>query len=66
MSGLLNDPVLLLGLMAFGALLLALPLAFWNLSGEPRSSTSRVVQLLVVLVEKYQELYVMTIKVLKW
>ena len=48
MSGLLNDPVLLLGLMAFGALLLALPLAFWNLSGEPRSSTSRVVQLLVV------------------
>ena len=48
MTGLLNDPVLLLGLMAFGALLLALPLAFWNLSGEPRSSTSRVVQLLVV------------------
>ena len=50
MTGLLNDPVLLLGLMAFGALLLALPLAFWNLSGEPRSSTSRVVQLLVVVV----------------
>merc|ERR1711908_148349 len=48
MTGLLNDPVLLLGLMAFGALLLALPLAFWNLSGEPRSSTSRMVQLLVV------------------
>jgi len=45
---LLNDPVLLLGLLAFGALLLALPLSFWNLSGEQRSSTGRAVQLLVV------------------
>ena len=41
---LLNDPVLGLGLLAFGLLLLVLPLAFWSLSGG-RSST--VVRLLV-------------------
>jgi cytochrome c-type biogenesis protein CcsB len=39
-----NDPVLTLGLVAFGLLLLALPLAFWSISGA-RAST--VVRLLV-------------------
>jgi cytochrome c-type biogenesis protein CcsB len=44
----LNDPVLLLGLAAFACLLIALPLAFWGLSGRHGDTTSRVVQLLVV------------------
>ena len=44
MSALLNDPVLGLGLTAFALLLVALPLAFWSLSGG-RSSTA--VRLLV-------------------
>jgi cytochrome c-type biogenesis protein CcsB len=39
-----NDPVLALGLLAFGLLLLALPLAFWSVSA-PRTST--VVRVLV-------------------
>ena len=44
MPALLNDPVLGLGLTAFALLLVALPLAFWSLSGG-RSSTA--VRLLV-------------------
>ena len=44
----MNDPVLLLGLAAFACLLIALPLAFWGLSGRHGDTTSRVVQLLVV------------------
>ena len=44
MPALLNDPVLGLGLTAFSLLLVALPLAFWSLSGG-RSSTA--VRLLV-------------------
>ena len=44
MPALLNDPVLGLGLAAFAILLVALPLAFWSLSGG-RSSTA--VRLLV-------------------
>ncbi len=40
----MNDPVLTLGLLAFGLLLLALPLAFWSVSG---ARTSSVVRLLV-------------------
>ena len=44
MPALLNDPVLGLGLTAFALLLIALPLAFWSLSGG-RSSTA--VRLLV-------------------
>ena len=43
---LLNDPVLGLGLTAFALLLIALPLAFWSLSGG-RSSTA--VRLLVAV-----------------
>jgi cytochrome c-type biogenesis protein CcsB len=39
-----NDPVLALGLLAFGLLLLALPLAFWSVSA---ASTSTVVRMLV-------------------
>ena len=39
MPALLNDPVLGLGLTAFALLLVALPLAFWSLSGG-RSSTA--------------------------
>ena len=41
----MNDPVLLLGLAAFACLLIALPLAFWGLSGRHGDTTSRVVQL---------------------
>ena len=44
MPALLNEPVLGLGLTAFALLLVALPLAFWSLSGG-RSSTA--VRLLV-------------------
>ena len=44
MPALLNDPVLGLGLTAFALLLVALPLAFWSISGG-RSSTA--VRLLV-------------------
>ena len=44
----MNDPVLLLGLAAFACLLIALPLAFWGLSGRHGDTTSRGVQLLVV------------------
>jgi cytochrome c-type biogenesis protein CcsB len=40
-----SDPVLALGLAAFGLLLLALPLAFWSVSGAGQGS--RVVRLLV-------------------
>jgi cytochrome c-type biogenesis protein CcsB len=39
-----NDPVLALGLLAFGLLLLALPLAFWSVSA---ANTSTVVRMLV-------------------
>ncbi|MFZ9850450.1 MAG: c-type cytochrome biogenesis protein CcsB [Vulcanococcus sp.] len=41
----MSDPVLALGLAAFGLLLLALPLAFWSVSGAGQGS--RVVRLLV-------------------
>ena len=44
----LTDPVLLLGLMAFGSLLLALPIAFWSLSGNPGALTEKLVRILVV------------------
>ena len=44
----LLDPVLLLGLLAFGSLLLALPLAFWGLSGSPQAPTAKLVRGLVV------------------
>jgi cytochrome c-type biogenesis protein CcsB len=37
-----NDPVLSLGLLAFALLLLALPLAFWGLSGGRSSSPVRL------------------------
>jgi len=35
-----NDPVLALGLLAFGLLLVALPLAFWSVSGEATRSVT--------------------------
>ncbi|MCP9826592.1 c-type cytochrome biogenesis protein CcsB [Synechococcus sp. EJ6-Ellesmere] len=38
----MNDPVLSLGLLAFALLLLALPLAFWGLSGGRSSSAVRL------------------------
>ncbi|MCP9839723.1 c-type cytochrome biogenesis protein CcsB [Synechococcus sp. J7-Johnson] len=38
----MNDPVLSLGLLAFALLLLALPLAFWGLSGGRTSSAVRL------------------------
>lgn len=41
-----NDPVLALGLLAFGLLLVALPLAFWSVSGAATRSVT-VVRLLV-------------------
>ncbi len=41
-----NDPVLALGLLAFGLLLVALPLAFWSVSGQATRSVT-VVRLLV-------------------
>ena len=44
----LTDPVLLLGLMAFASLLLALPIAFWSLSGNPGALTQKLVRILVV------------------
>ncbi|WP_295473855.1 cytochrome c biogenesis protein CcsA, partial [Synechococcus sp. UW140] len=44
----LTDPVLLLGLMAFGSLLLALPIAFWSLSGNPGALPEKLVRILVV------------------
>jgi cytochrome c-type biogenesis protein CcsB len=44
----LLDPVLLLGLLAFGSLLLALPLAFWGLNGSPQAPTAKLVRGLVV------------------
>ncbi|NBQ21359.1 MAG: cytochrome c biogenesis protein CcsA, partial [Synechococcaceae bacterium WB6_3B_236] len=37
-----KDPVLLLGLLAFAALLLALPLAFWSLSGSDAKAGGKV------------------------
>jgi len=37
-----NDPVLALGLLAFGLLLVALPLAFWSVSGEATRSVTAV------------------------
>lgn len=48
MNNPLLDPVLLLGLLAFGSLLLALPLAFWALSGSPQAPTAKLVRGLVV------------------
>ena len=39
---LLNDPVLGLGLLAFGLLLLVLPLSFWSLSGGRNSTAVRL------------------------
>ncbi|MCT0202204.1 c-type cytochrome biogenesis protein CcsB [Synechococcus sp. CS-603] len=42
----MNDPVLALGLLAFGLLLVALPLAFWSVSGQATRSVT-VVRLLV-------------------
>ena len=49
---LFQDPVLLLGLLAFAALLIALPLSFWTLSdGNSKANTSssgRLVKALVV------------------
>ncbi|NQV11575.1 MAG: c-type cytochrome biogenesis protein CcsB [Cyanobacteria bacterium] len=42
----MNDPVLALGLLAFGLLLVALPLAFWSVSGAATRSVT-VVRLLV-------------------
>jgi len=44
----LTDPVLLLGLLAFASLLLALPIAFWSLSGNPGALTQKLVRILVV------------------
>jgi len=38
----LNDPVLALGLLAFGFLLLALPLAFWSVSAASSNTVVRV------------------------
>ena len=38
----LNDPVLALGLLAFGLLLLVLPLSFWALSGQRNSPWVRL------------------------
>ena len=38
----MNDPVLALGLLAFGLLLLALPLAFWSVSATATSPVVRV------------------------
>ena len=38
----MNDPVLSLGLLAFALLLVALPLAFWSLSGGRSSSPVRL------------------------
>ncbi|APD49551.1 c-type cytochrome biogenesis protein CcsB [Synechococcus sp. CS-602] len=38
----MNDPVLALGLLAFGLLLVALPLAFWSVSGEATRSVTAV------------------------
>lgn len=38
----MNDPVLSLGLLAFALLLVALPLAFWSLSGGRSSSAVRL------------------------
>jgi len=37
-----NDPVLALGLLAFGLLLLVLPLSFWALSGDRNSPWVRL------------------------
>ena len=42
MPALLNDPVLGLGLTAFALLLIALPLAFWSLSGGRLSTAVRL------------------------
>ena len=39
---LVNDPVLALGLLAFGLLLLVLPLSFWALSGQTNSPWVRL------------------------
>ncbi|MFW6730236.1 MAG: c-type cytochrome biogenesis protein CcsB [Synechococcus sp.] len=44
-----DDPVLLLGLLAFASLLLALPLAFWSLSGGREAPASPLVRALVVV-----------------
>lgn len=43
MPALLNDPVLGLGLTAFALLLIALPLAFWSLSGGRSSTAVRLI-----------------------
>jgi hypothetical protein len=37
-----NDPVMALGLVAFGLLLLVLPLSFWALSGQHNSPVVRL------------------------
>lgn len=44
-----DDPVLLLGLLAFASLLLALPLAFWSLTGGRDGNGSPMVRSLIVL-----------------
>jgi cytochrome c-type biogenesis protein CcsB len=42
LEAVIKDPVLLLGLLAFAALLLALPLAFWSLSGSDAKEGGKV------------------------
>ena len=44
-----DDPILLLGLLAFASLLMALPLAFWSLSGGREGPPSPLVRALVVV-----------------
>ena len=43
-----DDPVLLLGLLAFASLLMALPLAFWSLTGGREGPSSPLVRGLIV------------------